>query len=484
MKRLIVWMWSLLGAVAALAQPGYKIDIEVKGFGGNQALLAYYYGDKQYVKDTVPVSNGSFSFSGDEALDGGMYLVVLPPKNNYFELVIDKDQHFSLATDTADFVRNMKIKGSKDNELFYQDLIYIATKRKEAQDLQARIQTAGKGSAEAKPLEEALDRLNEEVMASRAAFIKNNPDALYAKLLLAVEEPEIPEQPLRADGSPVDSLFAFKYYRGHYFDNVDFGDARLIRTPVLNQKATQYVDKLTYRHPDSINVALDYIIGKARANDDVFQFFVIHFLNKYAQSKVMGYDAIYVHLVEKYYMSGDAWWVDSATIAKMTERAISISPTLIGRRASDFFVQDVDGRQQHPYGIGADYLILYFWDYDCGHCKKITPQLAKSFARYQGRSVKLFTVSINGDVETWKKKLGEYGLVQEQVINCQDHRRLSGFDGMYDIRSTPRIFLIDKDKKIMAKQISVDQLDEILSRELGMEPPAELHGPVVEEDEH
>ena len=453
MYRTLFFLVAWLAWWPAQAQKGYEIDVTIAGFQADEAYLAYYLGDKQYIKDTTTVEDGHFVFAGDEPLPGGIYLVVMPPDNRYFEVIVNTDQHFTLRTDTADLVAHMKVKGSEENTVFFEDLLFLAEKRKEGQALQAQGE-AGKA---------ALAALDTEVKAYRSAFMDRHPDFLYTKVLRSMEDPEVPEAPAGAD-----SLFAFYYYRNHFFDQVDFSDDRLLRTPVLYNKANTYIERLTYRHPDSIAQSLDLILRQAEANDEVFQFFVVHYLNKYAQSKIMGYDAIYVHLVENYYMSGKAWWTDSATVEKMAERALALSPTLIGRPAPDFRVTDDQGRVQSPHGVKADYLILYFWDYDCGHCKKITPQLAKSFQQYAGYPVRLLAVSINGDEATWREKTAEYGLDAPGIINSQDHYRRSGFDKMYDIRSTPRIFLIDRDKNILAKQISVEQLEDILNRELGI----------------
>ncbi|RMG65806.1 MAG: DUF5106 domain-containing protein [Bacteroidetes bacterium] len=458
---------SLLWHVSP-AQKGYDIQVEIDGFEAKEAYLAYYLGDKQYIKDTTAVEDGRFTFKGDEPLEGGIYLVVMPPDNRYFEIIVNTDQHFSLRTDTADLVAHMKIKGSEENSVFYDDLIFLAEKRRESQQLQAQGE-AGKA---------ALAALNEEVKTYRKSFMDRYPDFLYTKILRTMEDPEVPEAPPGAD-----SLFAFHYYRDHYFDQVDFADDRLLRTPVLYNKVNTYLERLTYRHPDSINLALDLIISKAEANEEVFQFFVVHYLNKYANSKIMGFDGIYVHLVEQYYMSGKAWWADSATVAKMAERALALSPTLVGRQAPDFRVTDVNGQPQSPHGIAAEYLILYFWDYDCGHCKKITPALTEAFLQYADYPVKLMAVSINGDEATWRERSKEYGLDAPHIVNCQDHTRRSGFDKMYDIRSTPRILLLDKQKTILAKQISVDQLEDILNRELGIETETDDSTEVVPEQD-
>ena len=463
--RVLTYFIACLGIAtlqSAYGQSGYEIQIQVDGFSQNEAYLAYYYGDKQYIKDTASAAKGSFTFQGEEALDGGIYMVVMPPSNKYFELMVDKDQHFTVRTDTVDFVANMKIEGSKENVIFYEDIRFLADKRTTANKLNESLKSLDEDSEEAKRLKAQLEGINTSVQEQRKKMMEKYPDHFYTAVLKAMEDVQIPEE-IRSSG---DQTVIFYYYRDHFFDKIDFSDGRLLRTPILHNKVNTYLEQLTVKHPDSIAVSADHVIDKARENDDVFQYFVVNILNKYAQSKIMGMDAMYVHMVEKYYMSGEAWWADSAQVATMIERALAISPTLVGRIAPNFRAQDTEGNWQHVHGIQGKYTILYFWDYDCGHCKKVTPVLAEAYKDYMDKDVSLFAVSINGDVEEWKEKVKEYGL--DKGINAQDHMRQSGFDKMYDIRSTPRIFILDENKKIIAKHIGVDQVKEILDRELDL----------------
>ncbi|MEL6675091.1 MAG: thioredoxin-like domain-containing protein [Bacteroidota bacterium] len=476
MKYHLLFIACWIGGLSGLfAQSGYKVDLEVEGFTEAEAYLAYYFGDKQYIKDTTAVKDGKFTFAGEEALDGGIYLVVLPPDNQYFELVLDKDQHFSAQTKLGDFVPSMKIKGCRENEEFYRDIQFLGEQRTKATEWQQKKKEAAPGSPELAAAEKAIADIDKTVQAHREAFQKRNPDLLYTKVLQSMQEPQLGQAP---EGlSPEEAQqWQFFEYRKHYFDNIDLADDRLLRTPILYNKVNTFIEKLTYQMPDSLCQSVDYVVGQMESNPDVFQFFVVNLLNKYAKSKVMGMDAVYVCMVEKYYMSGKAFWSDSAQVAKMTERALAISPTIVGRVAPNFRVQDSKDNWQHLHGLTGDYVILYFWDYDCGHCKKVTPKLAEAYQAYKDKKVDFFALSINGDVGVWKEKIAEYGM--EDAINVQDHYRKSGFDAMYDVRSTPRIFILDKDKKILAKQISVETLQEVLNRELGLAPP-----PSAEEEE-
>lgn len=454
---------TILMLSQSFAQSGTNITVSVTGFDGSEAYLAYYYADKQYISDTTAVENGTFTFTRDVPLDGGIYLVVLPPANQYFEVIIDKDQTFTLSTDTTDLVGNMKVSGSEDNALFYQDILFLAEQRKKMEALNQALTEAPEESEEKRSIQEQIARLNQAVQSQRSALVAQHPDMLYSKIITSMEEPEIPEE-VTEQGQQA----AFEYYRKEFIDAVDFQDSRLLRTPVMWNKVTTYLDKLTYQIPDSINKSADLMIARSRGNEEIFQYLIINILNKYAKSKIMGMDAVYVHLVEEYYMKGQAFWADEEQVNKMAERALAISPTIIGRKAPNFRVQDSDGNWQHLHGVPGTFTILYFWDYDCGHCKTVTPQLAEIYPDYIQHDVSLFAVSINGDLDIWKEKVEEYKLTP--AINVQDHTRQSGFDAMYDIRSTPRIFILDEEKNIIAKQISVDQVRDILDHELGLAP--------------
>ncbi|MEL6652133.1 MAG: DUF4369 domain-containing protein, partial [Bacteroidota bacterium] len=290
MKKLILFVAIVLPGL--LMGQGYKINIEVAELEAKEALLAFYMGDKQYIKDTVNVQNGSITFEGEESLDPGIYLVVFPPDNKYFEMVVDQDQKFNLSTSMDDMVKNMKIKGSEDNDIFYGDMRMLGEMRTKAESLQAQLKVAE--GEEKEQLNAQLKGIDGEVKTYRKGIIEKHPEMLYSKVLQALEEPKVPESPKDENGEPIDSLFAFKYYRQHFFDNIDMADARLLRTPILANKINQYMERLTYRHPDSINLSIDRIIGLAESNDELFQYWVVHFLNKYANSKQMGMDAVYV----------------------------------------------------------------------------------------------------------------------------------------------------------------------------------------------
>ncbi|MBN4051579.1 DUF5106 domain-containing protein [bacterium AH-315-M05] len=445
------------------AAGGYKIKIKVNGIKDTVCYLAGYYGPKQYYKDTARVdANGVFVFEGKDELPGGIYSAILPG-NTYFEFIVN-EQDFYLETDTSNYIQNMKVKGSLENTLFYDHFQVVAALQKESGELREMLKNIKDNKDSTDLINKKLRSINKEVGDYKLKIIRENPQTLLAKIFKSMEDPKIPEPPKDENGNIIDSLFQYHYLKEHYFDNVDFSDERLLRTPVYHSRLMKYMQKMTPQIPDSINSSADHVIEKAKANKDMFRYTLHKIINTYETSKIMGMDAVFVHLAEKYYMTNQAYWVDSVQLYKISERVRKLKPILIGKQAPPIYhIKDRSGKLIPLYSVDAKYLILIFWDPDCGHCKKDMPKIKDVYEKYKEKGVKAYAVCTEVERDKWIAFVDKYQLTW---INVADFDFRSPFRELYDISSTPKIFLLDKDKKIIAKQIGSEQLDEILKRRL------------------
>ena len=83
------------------ATDNHRIEVTVNNFKGNKIYLANYYGTGTYLQDTATVQGGKFVFEASQPLEKGIYLVAIPPENNYFEIIVDADQVFEVETDSG-----------------------------------------------------------------------------------------------------------------------------------------------------------------------------------------------------------------------------------------------------------------------------------------------------------------------------------------------------------------------------------------------
>ena len=126
------------------AQSGYSIQVRIDGFEQKELYLGYYLGDKQYLRDTaVQDAKGNYIFSDTAALPAGVYILVLPPENNFFQILIpEKGQHFSMQTKLDQMTEQIQFKGSPENTAFYDYLNYLSERNKEADPINKALEAS------------------------------------------------------------------------------------------------------------------------------------------------------------------------------------------------------------------------------------------------------------------------------------------------------------------------------------------------------
>lgn len=462
-KNILSIVPVLIAFVANAGNPpeGHEIKVTVKGFKeGSNCILGNYYGDKQYIKDSAKVGpKGELVFKGKTKYPQGVYFI-FPDNKKYFDIIMDADQHFSLETDTADYISNMKVKGSEENASFFDYQRLIMSQQKLAEPLRAELKKT-KNKDSIKIVSDKLSKID-SVVKRKMNTITSHKETMIAKWFKAMEEPVIPETPTLPNGQK-DTLFPFRYYKAHFFDNVDFNDERILYTPTFHQKVKQYMEKMTLQIPDSINVSADYLVEKARNNPEVFKYVVYWLTLNYESSKIMGMDAVFVHMVKKYYATHQATWVDSTQLYKITDKAAWLDPVLLGRKAPPIKMLDTTGvKTISLYDVKAKYTVLIFWDEDCGHCQKEVPKLKELYdSKLKAMGVEVYAVATEDKVKEWKKFIIDHKLHWINVYQPNNYER-AVTKKTYDVLTTPYIYLLDENKIIKAKHIDTEQLGNLI----------------------
>lgn len=443
---------------------GTNIKITVKGLENSEMYLAYYYGNKQFVKDTVKFdSKGVLTVKADTSLPGGVYLAVFPAMGNrYFEFIAGEPQ-FTLSTDTFDLTGHMKTSGSIENDLFYKDIFYLAEKKKTADSLNAAYK-AEKDTVKKTALMKQLTAIDNEVKNHRLDIITKNPTLFYGKLLKAMNEITVPDAPKDANGKVTDESFQWRYYKAHYWDNVDLKDDRLLRCPILHNKLKTFMNQTTVQNPDSIIVSGDEVLAKTDGKNEMYRYILTYLLNEMANSKIMGFDNAYVYFAQNYYCKPERTpWVDTTNRFKICDRANRLSPVLIGKQAQRLILwtDSTETQWKNLYDLKNKWVVLAFWDPDCGHCKKEMPVLADAYHRLKESKIdmEVYAPAIM-DIDNYKDWLEFIQKNNLNWINVCDAKRHSNFRYEWDLQSTPQIFVLDKDKKIVARRIGADQIED------------------------
>ena len=466
--------------VKSSATEGHKINVRIKNLANKELILGYHFADKLYPSDTLKLDNkGEGTIIGSTQYPEGLYFF-MTPSHNMFDFFMTEKQHFSIENDTTNLYDNLVFKDSPENTAALEYRKDLSKKQKETNELidsKKNIQD----KKELKKIDDQIKQISVYLKTQSNNLINSQKDNFVGKFIKSTQEIEVPDPPKNNDGKIIDSLFQYRYYRNHYFDNLDLSDARFLRTPIYDEKIKRYIEKAIPQIPDTINLECDKLLTIAEKDKEIFRYMLITLFNNYATSQIMGFDAVYAHIAEKWYIP-KATFSDTAFIRQTKETVASLKPLLLGKKApamqmvwvpSEHFIQaktDTIARN-NPYigsyidfyNIDSKYTILAFWESDCSHCKKSIPELYEVYQRLKPKGVSVLAIHMLGGVEgkkKWINFVNEHELYN--WINAWNPYDFT-YKKLYDIKTTPVIFILDKDKKIIGKKLDPKQIEEFIN---------------------
>jgi thiol-disulfide isomerase/thioredoxin len=437
---------------------GFEITVSINGLQDSSVYLAYHLGDKQYIKDTINLDkNGTGVLSGKTPLPMGIYMIVLPG-NNYFELLISDDQYFGISCSLKDYFNTLKFSGSQENEAFLAYQKNWLSLQEQAGKINQRIQKNQQKSDSLKILTVEQKLLENKMKSYLRTVINENNVNLLSVLVKALLPIDVPEFSIPANSPNPDSVRALKSYlynKNHFFDNLDLTDERILRTPILDARLNAFFSNVVIQVPDSINAEIDKLIAKCQGNYRIFQYVAVFLFNHFRESEIMGFDAVMVKLADDIYLSGKADWVSDEFITDLRKQIDLIRPNLIGKKAENLVMNTYNGVYASLYDIKKEFTILYFWEPDCGYCQTETPVLKEYYDKVKNTGIEVFAICTQSDKAAWEKYIAENKLLW---INGWDPDRLTHFDYYYNVQSTPLVYILDKDKRIIAKKLAVEDI--------------------------
>lgn len=445
-------------ALSSIAKDGYRIQIKFKDVKDSTFFLAHYFAKPLptiYKSDSGKLDkNGMAVLQSDKPFNGGMYIIMLSDKRTYFEFLLSNGDDMTITVNNSKElpITDMTFKNAPENEDFLKYEKFVKQLGENQQKLQAQLEEA-KNSVDSAAIREKITGAFKSLVTFRKDYVKNNPGKLLSKVFSALEVPQVPEGTHYTEDGKVDSNFAYRYYKTHYWEMFDFKEDRLINTPVYDAKLDDYINKIVVPVPDSIINESVWLLAQTRGSTDLFKYTLSWLTHNAESSKLMGMDKVFVYLVENYYMKGDATWLDKEALEKYSKRARDIAPNLIGNVGYDIKMQDTSGKPVALSKTNAKYTILVFWEPTCGHCIKEIPQLDSAYraANLKAKGVKVFAVCTESNEKAWKEfinknKLGDW-------IHVSDPQHLSNYKMMYDVYSTPTIYLLDEKGIIKGKRL-------------------------------
>ncbi|MDZ7738521.1 MAG: TlpA disulfide reductase family protein [Bacteroidales bacterium] len=419
--------------------------------------LAYHLGDKQYIKDTLYTDlNGDAILRNPQPLEKGLYMLVFPD-NNLFEVIIADDQQFKVSCDRNDIINSLHFEGSEENTAFIEYRKKWRSFQEKTGEYRHRLSKLSNQDS-INTLRSAIKDMEDETLDFIRTTAYSHEGTLLSAMLYSMLPVRVPDFTIPDNVANRDSVRWIKGYihnKNHFFDNVDLGEPGLIRTPILYNKLKTFFSDVIIQAPDSVINEIRTVLDRAGKNPETFRFTLSFLFNHYRSSQIMGHDAIIVMLADEYYLNGKADWADKDFLESLREDVARIRPSLIGKKARDLTMQTYSGQPRSVYDIDSEFTILYFWEPNCGHCNESTPLLKEFYNENRDKGVEIYAVCTQDNKEEWMEYIAENGL---DWINGWDPTRNTGYDYYYNVKATPLIYVLNKDKEIIAKQLPAANL--------------------------
>jgi hypothetical protein len=215
----------------------------------------------------------------------------------------------------------------------------------------------------------------------------------------------------------------------HFWDGIEAFDGPTDENPVLAAQLDFYFDKMVAPLPDSITNEIARLVEKTSFNTDLRDFILWHLLEKYRHPEYMSQDQVFVWLYDHYFSKLDIRDLNEANLALIRDKAEAFRRLAIFNLAPNFAINDsVD-----LHSVESEYTVLFFYDHDCDVCHQEMQELDSVCIEHP--EITVLSIDMN-----------------------TDDISVDALYDLYDIETTPLIYVLDRDKRIMAKKIRARQI--------------------------
>ncbi len=474
-KFLWVALVSIFFTLNLSAQNGFRIELTVKPYKNQWVYLAYYYGGIKGLADSTFLdANSKGVFTGPNPMPQGVYIMASPNKTILFELLVPKDQEFSISMDTLQPDASLAFTGSEENNLFLSYTRYLGPKAAAIEETRKKME-ATKDPKEKDAFQKEIQKNAEDINTFRLDVISKYPESMLALLFKTMQEVPLPAK-YQNPKTRADTLAQYRYGKEHYWDNFDFMDGRLVRTPIFENKLKNYIDNWVVPDADSIIYEQNWMMALGRNDPEMSRYLISYFIDNYMYPKIMGQDKVFLHTYERYVANNNpaTSWLNEKQRKAITERAYMVMANQLGTPAHDMALVDTAGKMHKLYDLKSDYTVVAFWDPHCGKCKEELPKIDSLYkASWKKNNIQVYAVMVNEEsLADWAPFIRDHGRgwvhvhQTKEMREAEEKAQLPNYRQLYDMRSTPTLFLLDKDKKIMAKNIGLEDLNNVLKQKI------------------
>jgi thiol-disulfide isomerase/thioredoxin len=475
-KSLLVLFFVFISGSAILAQakktiPTSQIGFQSPEYANKMYYLASHYGKYQTLLDSVKGTNdGKLLFKKDQKYVEGIYMLVTPDKKIELEFMMDSDQKFSIQV-TNPTEKTLSIQGSSLNQDFNGFNSFFKTKMEGIKALEKNLADK-KTKQDSTLVIQDLKKIQSEINTYKNNYIQSNPSNTLA-LLFRMSQPIDNFLNKPAEEKLATKNDSIAYLKKHFFDGINFKDNRLLRNPFIENRITTYFNTFVPVTPEAVTAEIVQILNQTdQPNGEVFKYLSLYFVDLYSEPKIMGMDRVFINIYNTYFKNKEYSWLQLKQKEFFKFKVASIKDNLVGDKGRNLFMLNQDQKRIDLYDIKAKYTVIAFWDPTCGHCATEIPKMHQLYeTEWKQKGVVVFAINNNtNEMVKWKEfiekeKLSDWTNVYPTPVVTGNYTKEDvDFQTLYNVRQTPVIYLLDQDKKIIAKKVGAENYTKIIEQ--------------------
>ncbi len=408
----------------------YEIQFKISPIKNKPIYFGYHFGNNQYVTDTIYLNNLSEGLLKKENLPRGIYFIALS-NMKMVNFIIDKPGQYRLSTDTLKLLRNLTIDNNLENEVFISYQIKLNDYKNKIRNIEARIANSS----------DSTDILNQQIEEKKSewkqyvqSLITHYPNLFATKIIQSLQSNE------------------FTFDVKTYFNNIDFADESLLFTPVFSTVIDNFFSSLpglTIKNIDSLYQAIDYILMSSLKNPTVYEELAKYMISQFdLTGDYPNTDAFY-YISDKYFLTDLIPWVNDGFKVRLSRYIQKLKTVTIGQTFPDLTLNTLNNQVKTIPEKNNKYSVIIFWNPECDHCIEYLRKL-KNVLNTNQNKIDVYCILTATNVDEWKK------VIQKEAfpwVHLYDKKLLNDFVEELFLYNTPQVFVIDKDKRIVAKDI-------------------------------
>lgn len=416
-----------------------------------KAHISALSGEKASLVDSVtPASSGIFTFNLTPKNHPGIYRLAFD-RSKWIDFIHDGEE-IEIVSDARALVDSLNVIRSASNRLYYAFRRLNQQYKTKSEILQLVLARYPQSEPYYATTRETAAGLQKGYLDFVRSAVAARPASFVARYIRSAQLPIVDFK------EPLDKQLA--YLKAHALDHVDFTDEALVHSDLFSSKSIEYL--MYYRNSQlpkellarEFNTAVDSILNRAKVNQVVYKHITQYLIDGFKQ---FGFEECISYILDNYVIKDDLC-LDQASGSSIRRMIDQKKYLPIGAPAPNIVLPDTSGKPVSLTTIASEKVLVVFYSTTCPHCQTMIPHLSRTLK--EKANVGVLAVSLDSKLDDWLAFIGTHALTWTNVIDAQ------GWGGRpaseYYIYATPTMILLDRDRKIIGKPMTVEEVEGLL----------------------